>query len=199
METSILQPHFAAKIADLYTRMEKAYDIVARQLDFTCQGCPDNCCDSYFLHHTYVEWGYLWVGLMELTPAQRKGMENRAAEYAAACERALARDERPQAMCPLNEGGRCALYRHRLMICRMHGVPSSLAFPNGQSKKFPGCFRCQEIVGNRQAVPTVERGSLFRGLVALEQELLGEQQGQMPKVKKSIADMILLGPPRLQL
>jgi len=199
METSILQPHFAAKIADLYTRMEKAYDIVARQLDFTCQGCPDNCCDSYFLHHTYVEWGYLWVGLMELTPAQRKGMENRAAEYVAACERALARDERPQVMCPLNEGGSCTLYHHRLMICRMHGVPSSLTFPNGQSKKFPGCFRCQEIVGDRQAVPTVERASLFRGLVSLEQELLGEQQGQMPKVKKSIADMILLGPPRLQL
>jgi len=76
-------------------------------------------------------------------------------------------------------------------------VPSSLTFPNGKVQKFPGCFRCQEIVGDRQAVPTVERASLFRELVALEQELLGEQQGQRPKVKKSIAEMILAGPPRL--
>ncbi len=197
MEASILQPQLAAKIADLYDRMEKAYDIVARQLDFTCDGCPDNCCDSYFQHHTYVEWAYLWQGLAGLDPARRKGIENRAAEYVAACERALARGERPQLMCPLNEEGRCGLYRHRLMICRMHGVPSSLTFPNGQSKKFPGCFRCQEIVGDRQATPAVERAPLFRELVALEQELLGAQQGQLPKVNKTIAEMILLGPPRL--
>ena len=197
MEAPILQPELAAKIADLYSRMEQAYDLVARQLDFTCDGCPDNCCDSYFLHHTYVEWGYLWVGLLELAPERRKGIETRAAEYGAASERALARNERPQVMCPLNEEGRCGLYLHRLMICRMHGVPSSLTFPNGQSKKFPGCFRCQEIVGDRQAVPMVERASLFRELVALEQELLGAQHGQLPKVNKTIADMILLGPPRL--
>jgi hypothetical protein len=197
MEAPILQPELAAKIADLYGRMEKAYDIVATQLDFTCAGCPDNCCDSYFLHHTYVEWAYLWVGLMALAPELRKGIENRAAEYAAACTHALDRGERPQVMCPLNDGGRCSLYLHRLMICRMHGVPSSLTFPNGQGKKFPGCFRCQEIVGTRQATPAVERAPLFRELVALEQELLGEQQGQMPKVKKTIADMILMGPPRV--
>lgn len=192
-----LSPIMAERIADLYDRMEKAYDIVARQLDFTCDGCPDNCCDSYFQHHTYVEWAYLWVGLLELEPERRAAIESRAADYAAACEKALVRGERPQRMCPLNEKGRCGLYLHRLMICRMHGVPSSLTFPNGKVQKFPGCFRCQEIVGERQAVPTVERASLFRELVALEQELLGEQQGQLPKLKKTIAEMILAGPPKL--
>jgi len=64
-------------------------------------------------------------------------------------------------------------------------------------QRFPGCFRCQEIVGERQVVPTVERAPLFRGLAALEQEFLGPLQGELPKVKKTIADMILLGPPRL--
>lgn len=177
--------------------MEKAYDLVARRLDFTCQGCPDNCCDSYFLHHTYVEWNYLWVGIGELSAERRKVLENRAAEYVAACEEALARGERPQVMCPLNEEGRCSLYQHRLMICRMHGVPSSLTFPNGKVQKFPGCYRCQEIVGERQAVPTVERASLFRELVAIEQELLGGQQGKLPKLKKTIAEMILMEPPTL--
>ena len=194
MEPSILQPELAVKIAELYDRMEKAYDLVARQLDFTCDGCPDNCCDSYFQHHTYVEWAYLWQGLMELDPAQRMAIENRAADYAAACEAASARDERPQIMCPLNDEGRCGLYHHRLMICRMHGVPSSLTFPDGRSKNFPGCFRCQELIAGRQSVAVVERAPLFRELVALEQELLGEQQGQRPKLKKTIADMILMDP-----
>lgn len=197
MEDSILQPELAAKIADLYSRMEQAYDLVAQQLNFTCQGCPDNCCDSYFLHHTYAEWAYLWQGLLALEPERRAAMESRAADYAAACEKALARGERPQLMCPLNEKGRCGLYLHRLMICRMHGVPSSLTFPNGKVQRFPGCFRCQEIVGDRQAVPSVERAALFRELVALEQELLGKKQGQLPKLKKTIAEMILMGPPRL--
>ena len=195
MASGELSSAMAERVADLYRRMEQAYDLAAQQLDFTCQGCPDNCCDSYFLHHTYVEWAYLWVGIGELSAERRKVLENRAAEYAAACELALAKSERPQIMCPLNEEGRCSLYHHRLMICRMHGVPSSLTFPNGKVQKFPGCFRCQEIVGDRQAVPTVERASLFRELVGLEQELLGEQQGQLPKLKKTIAEMILSGPP----
>jgi hypothetical protein len=195
MEASILQPELAAKIADLYRRMEQSYDLVALQLDFTCDGCPDNCCDSYFQHHTYVEWAYFWMGLMELEPERREGIENRAVKHAADCGKALARNERPQVICPLNEAGRCSLYHHRLMICRMHGVPASLTFPNGRVQKFPGCFRCQEIVGERQAVPMVERAPLFRELAALEQELLGERQGQIPRVKMTIAEMILAGPP----
>ena len=64
-------------------------------------------------------------------------------------------------------------------------------------KKFRGGLRCQEIVGDRQVVPMVERAPLFRELAALEQALLGEQQGHLPKVKKTIAEMILSGPPSL--
>jgi hypothetical protein len=41
----------------------------------------------------------------------------------------------------------------------------------------------------------VERAPLFRELAALEQELLGDQQGQRPRVKLTIAEMILSGPP----
>lgn len=194
MEELKFAPAMADRIADLYRRMEQAYDIVARQLDFTCDGCPDNCCDSYFQHHTYLEWAYLREGLDGLAPEQRREVEKRAAGYVAASEEALAMEERPGIMCPLNEEGRCLLYRHRLMICRMHGVPSSLTFPNGRKQTFPGCFRCQELVSDRPAVPTVERAPLFKELVALEQELLVGRQGQLPKVKKTIAEMILREP-----
>jgi len=195
MEKTILQPEIASKIAALYNRMEKAYDIVAGQLEFSCSGCPDNCCDSYFLHHTYIEWAYLWEGVRALPEEQRTLLVNRAADYATASEEALAEGERPSAMCPLNDNGICSLYRHRLMICRLHGVPSSLTFPNGMTKKFPGCFRCQELVDGRPAVPTVERASLLRELAGLEAELLGDRRQSLPKVKKTIADMLILGPP----
>lgn len=191
-----LGPAVAARVADLYSRMEQAYDIVAQQIDFTCEGCPDNCCDSYFQHHTYLEWAYLWEGIKALPEARRKILLERAADYAAQCEEALGKGERPLVMCPLNEEGRCTLYGHRLMICRMHGVPSSLTLPNGQAKTFPGCSRCQELTRGRAAVPTVERTPLLRELAMLEQELLGDQRGLLPKVKKTIADMIILGPPQ---
>lgn len=190
-----LAPELAVRLADLYGRMEEAYEIVARQLDFTCDACPDNCCDSYFQHHTRIEWAYLRQGLAALPLERRKAIENRAADCAAACEEALSQGERPMVMCPLNEGGRCALYVHRLMICRMHGVPASLTFPNGRMEKFPGCFRCQERTAGQPATPAIERAPLLRELAALEQEFLAG--AQLPRVKKTIAEMIILGPPRV--
>lgn len=197
MSDQYLPPELSEKLAALYARMEDAYDIVAKQLDFTCEGCPDNCCDSFFLHHTYVEWAYLWEGLSQLPEDKLALIKEQAAEYVAQSERELARDERPQINCPLLVDGLCGLYKHRLMICRMHGVPSSLTFPNGQVKNFPGCFRCQEIVAGRSGVPAVERSTLLRDLAKYEQEFLAENVGVMPKVKKTIAEMIILGPPRV--
>ncbi len=194
-----MPPDLALKMTLLYRRMEKAYEVVARQLDFSCADCPDNCCDSYFLHHTLIEWVRLWQGLRELAPDQLEALQARAATYRQDTEKSLAAGQQPTALCPLNEGGRCLVYAQRLMICRLHGVPSSLTFPNGRLQKFPGCFRCQELVAGRPAVPTVERASLLRDLVRLEQELVagcGGSPATRPKVKKSIADMILEGPPR---
>ena len=185
------------KIADLYRRMEEAYDLVADALAFSCAGCPDNCCDSYFLHHTSIEWLYLWEGLQELAPEQLARVEARAGEYVRECEAALARGERPRVNCPLlGDDGLCTLYRHRLMICRMHGVPSRIVFPNGREQQFPGCFRCQEQTANRHDLPRVDRTPLLRELAALEQELLTTTH-PLPKTKKTIAEMIVQGPPKL--
>jgi len=189
IELPPLAPELAASLADLYRRMEAAYDIVARQLDFSCRGCTDNCCDSYFLHHTKIEWAYLREGLGRLSAEEQAQIRRRAHAYRLGAQKALAAGERPALNCPLlREDGLCGLYHYRLMICRMHGVPSSLTFPNGRVQRFPGCFRCQELTAGRSATPTVERAPLLRELARLEQSFAPVGQ---PRIKMTIADMIL--------
>ena len=194
-----LSPDLSARFARLYEDMECSYDEVAALIGLTCTGCPDNCCDSYFMHHTYIEWGYLWEGLNELPPEKQQEILRRAQQYEQECISAGQRGERPQAMCPLNEGGRCMLYKHRLMVCRTHGVTASMTRPDGQKLEFPGCFRCQEILeeeGNdRPAAPVMDRTDLLRRLVLLEQEFLQSKHHVLPRVKMTIAGMLVSGPP----
>jgi len=188
-------------LAAIYEAMEEGYDHVAREIGLTCQGCPDNCCDSYFLHHTYSEWAYLWQGLRALEPEQRNRIEQKAAAYQKKCKQALAAGNRPQVMCPLNIDGLCALYSHRMLVCRMHGIPATMTRPDGQSMRFPGCFRCQEIVAekfsNPEQAPAMDRTPLFRKMVDVESRLLGEKRHLLPRVKMTIAEMIVQGPPSL--
>ena len=77
-------------------------------------------------------------------------------------EKMLSQGERPIVMCPLNDDGLCSLYKHRMMICRLHGVPSSMTRPDGQKMEFPGCFRCQEIVAD-QDVDHLDRTRMSPG------------------------------------
>jgi len=126
---------------------------VARQLRFGCSGCPDNCCDSYFLHHTSIEWAYLWQGMRQLSPEQQREILHRAAGVVRVCQEELTHGRRPVVMCPLNEHGLCVLYPYRLLVCRTHGVPAVMTRPDGKRLSFPGCFRCQEVVRARGNVP----------------------------------------------
>jgi len=197
MITELISAELSKKIANLYARMESAYDEVAGDLEFSCTGCSDNCCDSFFMHHTYLEWAYLWVGLRQLTPERLTAIEKRARQYVLESERLLGRGERPQLMCPLNEKGLCTLYAHRLMICRMHGVPSRMTRPDGQIMEFPGCFRCQELVASRERVAAVDRTGLYQELAGMERELLSRQRRMLPRIKLTIAQMIVKGPPPL--
>jgi hypothetical protein len=193
----ILKPEFARQVAELYQDMEAAYDQTAKAFDFSCSGCPDNCCDSYFLHHTFTEWAYLWHGLKSLDSNQLHDISQRAAEYLVESEAALVQGKRPLIMCPLNRDGLCALYPYRLMICRLHGIPATFTRPDGKKLEFPGCFRCQEIVSADNPVAPLDRTQFFRRLVELELDLLGHRRTAAPRVKLTIAQMIVMGPPTL--
>ncbi len=188
------------ELEDIYSELQKEYERVAGELEFTCTGCPDNCCDSYFLHHTYAEWAYLWEGVRALAQEEQDALVERAIQYLSDCEAAMARDERPEVMCPVNHDGRCQLYKHRLLVCRTHGVPAKMTRPDGQSMQFPGCFRCQDIVeekGLKNVLTPVERTPLLMRLAALENNLLYMKRHLHPKVKLTIAEMLVKGPPKL--
>ena len=197
----VLPPELSRELAAIYADLQSGYDELAAEIGLTCQGCPDNCCDSYFLHHTYCEWAYLWQGLRELEEEQRATIVERAETYVEESRAQLARHERPQIMCPLNMDGLCSLYQHRMLVCRMHGIPATMTRPDGQSMRFPGCFRCQEVVKERYAgpddAPAMDRTPLFQRMVAVESRLLGDKRHLMPRVKLTIADMIVQGPPTL--
>lgn len=202
MKEVILSEQKVKELEDIYEKLQQEYEKVAGELNFSCSGCPDNCCDSYFLHHTYAEWAHLWLGVRQLEPGRQKALIARATSYLEQCERDLAKGVRPQVMCPLNEEGLCALYQHRLLVCRTHGVPAIMTRPDGQTLRFPGCFRCQDIVDGRsdggQALH-VERTALLRKLALLENELLDNKRHLVPKVKITIAEMLVKGPPAIPL
>lgn len=186
------------QIEALYQDMEQSYDRTASLLGHSCTGCPDNCCDSYFLHFTYIEWSYLWYGMKLLSREKQQEIISRALLYEKGSEKLLAGGERPRLMCPLNESGRCILYKYRLMVCRTHGVPAVMIRPDGKKLTFPGCFRCQELVDQHESdMQTVmmERTPLLRRLVALEQDLLEGKRNLVPKVRMTIGGMLKAGPP----
>jgi len=198
MREVVLSEAQVVELEDIYAGLQGDYSRIAATLDFTCTGCPDNCCDSYFLHHTYTEWAYLWRGLRLLPEADREALIERSRSWLEKCEESLGRSERPQVMCPLNDAGLCGLYHHRLLVCRTHGVPAAMTRPDGKILHFPGCFRCQEQVkDNSGKSEEVERTPYLRRLALLENSLLQNKRHLYPKIRMTIAEMIVKGPPSL--
>ncbi len=201
MKEIVLSESVIWQLETIYEKLEWLYRETAEKLHFTCHGCSDNCCDSYFQHHTYLEWAYLDLGLKTFPEEKRKTIRNRALDYQERCKLAEKRGERPQVMCPLNEDGLCIIYRYRLLVCRTHGVPATMTRPDGRQLAFPGCFRCQEKIQKRfihqSQAPHVERTPLLQQLARLENELLDNKRHVYPRVKMTIADMILAGPPTI--
>lgn len=188
------------RLADLYARMEAAYNDTARRAGLFCAGCARNCCTSFFQHHTHVEWAYLWRGLNELPAARRDSIVERAREYAREANAALAAGVMPTAMCPLNDDGLCALYPHRLMICRMHGTRNIFTMPGGSVQTFAGCHRFVDLQKDAQDsdFPSLDRTPFYRELAALEMEFRSRASGPLPKVDMTLAEMIVSGPPRFR-
>jgi hypothetical protein len=184
-------------LAKLYAGMEAAYRVAADRLGLSCKGCSDNCCTSFFQHHTYIEWAYLWEGMAALPEKLRRIFVERARDYVGESQVLLAQGKSPRIMCPLNEDGLCQAYEHRLMICRMHGVPNHFVRPDGKTMRFPGCIRCQELYADLTEVSTLDRTPFYQGLASLEMAFVKYQGRAMPRVKLTLAEMLVQGPPNM--
>ncbi|MBF0482841.1 MAG: hypothetical protein HQK81_15130 [Desulfovibrionaceae bacterium] len=184
------------RLGGLYARMDAAYAEAAARLGLDCSGCATNCCGGFFQHHTYIEWLYLAQGLAELPDDQRARFLAKAAANVEQAKAMTAQGLLPEIMCPLNEDGRCALYGHRLMICRLHGVPNILRSPRGV-REFRGCHRARVRVSAGAPEQAMDRTPLYRDLAALEMALLGAKARSLPRVDLTIAEMLNHGPPAL--
>lgn len=188
------------KLRDLYVRMDQAYAAKALAIGLSCSGCADSCCETLFRHHTYLEWLELAQGFAALPAERQDELRARAESYLRIHGGALP-GMRPRVPCPLAEtvDGNlvCGLYAHRPMVCRLHGVPNELARPNGPKAAFPGCDRAQELA--KTCPPAVlDRTPLLSELARLEMELVGRQRmGKLPRVDLTIAEMLLMEPPKL--
>jgi len=182
----------------IYAAMDAEYDRVASRIGLSCSVCLDNCCRSYFRHHTYVEWAYLWHGLQQMGSSRLEVFQERARNYMESLRSRLAENKPPRIMCPLNEDGWCAIYSHRMVICRLHGVPNQVRMPDGRVKNFPGCHICQDLTRTMDRIPCLDRTPLYTELAALERRFLGGKANSLPKVDMTLAQMILEGPPRLE-
>jgi hypothetical protein len=174
---------YVNKLSRIYGSMDDAYREAAAFYDFSCRGCQDNCCTTYFFHYTIIESLYLVQGLWGLG----KGMKEEIMERAVNMSDPL---KRGSYMCPVNEGGRCLLYPYRTMICRLHGLPNEVQKPGGQRDEGPGCAKFEEEK-RRKGLPhrRIDRTPFYTDLANLERDLRTEI-GFFQKFKKTIAEMI---------
>ena len=169
---------FLDRLHSLYAQMDRAYQEVAAVYGFACRGCADNCCRTRFHHHTLIEWLDLEDGLERMRPQERTAILD------------LAMDPDPDAPCPLWSDDRCRLYRHRPMICRLHGLPHRLRRPDGVEQLGPGCEEFQRGCG--PAHLRLDRTPLYRTLAAVEAELR-QTAAFHERIGLTVAEMIAAG------
>jgi Fe-S-cluster containining protein len=175
-------------LARIFAAMDAGYEGAALAHGFVCRGCDDNCCRTRFDHHTLVEYLYLRQGLKALAAAERDHLAVRAAQVAT---RQAAAPSEPL-MCPLNAQGRCLLYAHRPMICRLHGIPHFLRRPDGRRQEGPGCGDFDRQCG-ASAQPLLDRTPLYSALAELERGLR-RRLGFGDKIRMTIAQMVIEKP-----
>lgn len=187
------------RLHELYARMDSAYAETAGALGLSCAGCADNCCETPFSHHTYIEWLDLARAVAALPAPRQEELAVKAQEWLR-IQRGSLPGVTPRVPCPLaveKDGDlSCGLYEHRPMVCRLHGTPTYLVRPDGSRVAFPGCDRAQELARTNPEA-ALNRTELLTDLARLEMALAGGARGGRPRVNMSIAEIILAGPPQL--
>ncbi|MBU0996075.1 MAG: YkgJ family cysteine cluster protein [Proteobacteria bacterium] len=177
---------FLDELENLYREMDRQYYIASTHYAFDCSGCEDNCCLTRFYHHTLAEFLYLTSAFLKLPPETADEIIKKARLAVQTYEK----DAPPQRiMCPLNTDGRCVLYNHRPMICRMHGIPNEMRRPDGITLRGPGCPEFNRRHGKKEYY-TFDRTPFYIKMATIEKNLKTALQLSL-KFKKTIAEMIV--------
>ncbi len=181
------------QLETLFQEMDRTYTKVADQYGFRCNGCIDNCCLTRFYHHTLLEYLYLKEAMDKFVPDRLQMVREQAMKSSRQMEEADRTGRSVRVMCPLNQAGRCITYRHRPMICRLHGIPHELHRPDGRIIKNPGCDaffdQCRNS-GKSDYIP-FDRTPFYRQMVMLENELRQHARA-IGKIKLTIAQMLVM-------
>jgi Fe-S-cluster containining protein len=179
-------PDIFTPLSHLFESMDRAWDKVAAQYEFQCEGCPDNCCLSLFYHHTHVEKAYLMYGFGQLNPNDREEILARARAY---CDITFTGPETvsKKMACPLLFDGKCRLYAFRPMICRMHGLPHELHRPGHPPLQGPGC-----AAGEFDGQPYVpfDRTPFYQQMAGVEMAFR-TREGTTGRIRETVAQMLL--------
>jgi hypothetical protein len=77
------------------------------------------------------------------------------------------------------------------MICRLHGVPHELRYPDGRVSYGVGCPVFSTHFDDKDYIP-FDRTTFYRQLSSVEQEFR-QSSGMTGKIKMTIAQMIVAG------
>ena len=182
-----LVPYLDA-LFNIYEAMDRAYNLAAAHYGFKCAGCDDNCCYTRFYHYTYIEYGYLLKGYRLLDEHKSVEVRKKALKVIGDSQAANKKESAGRHMCPLNFDGRCILYSHRPMICRLHGIPHQFQTPGHKGIYAPGCETFTGQHGDAEYF-NFDRTPFYTQMARLEGELK-QAMGVGDKLKMTIADMI---------
>ena len=180
---------FLDRLKLIFADMDREYSRAAEQYGFDCNACADNCCQTRFYHHTYIEYLLIQEGFKTLSPDMQTEIASGARKVVGQATD-LEKEGKPvRLMCPLNFEALCVLYPSRPMICRLHGIPHEFQNGAGHRVQGPGCEtfdqRCSAI-----AYLKFDRTLFYREMAGLEKEFR-QSLGVNAKIRMTIAEMIL--------
>ncbi|MCP3901294.1 MAG: hypothetical protein GY707_16435 [Desulfobacteraceae bacterium] len=168
--------------------MDKAFDKAALHYDFECNGCEDNCCKSFFYHHTFIEKDYLLNKANDFSHDKQIALKKSAELYLdVISSESIEKKNKP--VCPLNSDSKCILYNQRPMICRLHGIPHHLNIPGKQISESPGCDAGAPFFNSTNYF-SFDRIPFYKEMAEIEKEYR-EKFVKAGKIKQTIAHMLL--------
>ncbi|MBF0516893.1 MAG: hypothetical protein HQK97_07205 [Nitrospirae bacterium] len=177
---------------ELYYKSQEHYRCTSsegKKEPFSCTGCQDNCCTTVFYHYTLIEYFYLAQGLSLIDDQEMaEAIAERSQAYCMETAKNPYKTDSLRIMCPLNFDGNCVVYKNRPMICRVHGVPSSLNQTGKPTQYWDGCKRFRQL--HTEFPLVIDRTPIYTQIALLEGQLRKEMVF-FQRYKKTIAEMVI--------